>query len=259
VPIPTATAAAQTLVASVALCLLLIGCAMPPPAPQGPGTWAGRPIGPPPAPNPALKQALISRASREWEFFGRQTVVFQGSEESIPHVGAWEDDAGTYSGRVNDYWRAAGKPRLDGMDCQQPWSAAFISWIMQGAGLPEGQFPPASAHWIYLTSLIDQSDYPGRYFVPRRLADYSPNPGDLVCATRGPYRPASYDGYTSPDGLTGTSTHCDLVVAKNDQTLEVIGGNVRNSVSKSTLQLDGEGHLQPVPRRPWFLILQNRL
>jgi hypothetical protein len=41
--------------------------------------------------------------------------------------------------------------------------------------------------------------------------------------------------------------------------LEAIGSNVRSSVSRSLLELDGEGHLQPVPRRPWFLVLEDRL
>jgi hypothetical protein len=243
----------------LALCLLLFGCATPPTEHKPTPAWAGRPIGPPPSPNPGLKQLMISRAKQEWEFFGKQTVILRGSEESIPHVGAWEDDGFPYSTRVNAYWSAAGKPRLDGMDCQQPWSAAFVTWIMQGAGVPEDQFPPATAHWIYLSRLIDQSDYPGRWFVPRRVEDYSPNPGDLVCAARGPYRPASFNGYTSSEDLRGAHTHCDLVVAKEGQTLEVIGGNVRNSVSRSTLELNAQGHLQPVPRRPWFVILQNRL
>jgi hypothetical protein len=257
---PPGPAPASTLAAGLALCLLFAGCATAPLPPTGPkGTWAGRPIGPAPVPDPALKQALIARATREWEFFGRQTVVFKGSEESIPHVGAWEDDDAGYSGRVNAYWRAAGKPNLDGMDCRQPWSAAFVSYLMQGAGVPEGQFTRAPAHWIYLASLIDQSDYPGRFFVPRRIQDYSPNPGDLVCASRGSSRPSSFDGYTSSWALEGANTHCDLVVAKNGQGLEVIGGNVRNSVSKSTFELDTQGHLLPVPRRPWFVILQNRL
>lgn len=251
-------AATPRLAICLVLCLALIGCALAPPS-TAPGTWAGRPIGSPPAPNPGIKQALISRANQEWEFFGRQTVVFKGSEESIPHVGAWEDDDGPYSGRINAYWRAAGKPRLDGKDCQEPWSAAFMSWVMRGAGVPEGQFPPAPAHWVYLARLVDQSDYPGRYFVPRRVADYSPNPGDLICASRGLSRPATFDGYTRPEALKGVNTHCDLVVRKSGQTLEVIGGNVRNSVSKSSLELDGAGRLRAVPRRPWFLILENRL
>lgn len=240
-------------------CLLLLSCAAPPERPPPTATWGGRPLGAAPAPNPGLKKAIIGRATREWEYFGRQTVVFRGSEESIPHVGAWEDDDARYSGRVNAYWRAVGKPGLDGMDCQQPWSAAFVSWIMQGTGVPESQFPRAPAHWIYLARLIDEAPYPGRWFVPRRVADYSPNPGDLVCASRAGSRPLMAGGYTSALGVEGIKTHCDLVVAKNGKTLEVIGGNVRNSVSKASLELDANGRLQSIPRRPWFVILQNRL
>lgn len=258
-PVPPFWMTRHRLVTGLLLCLALTGCATAPPPDADAKTWAGRPIGPPPAPNPGVKQALIVRATQEWDFFGRQTLVFKGSEESIPHVGAWEDDYGPYSGRINAYWRAAGRPRLTGEDCQKPWSAAFLTWIMQQVGVPEDQFPPASAHWVYVARLIDQSDYPGRYFVPRRVADYSPNPGDLICSSRGPYHLATFNGYTSPEDLKGANLHCDLVVGKQDQTLEAIGGNVRNSVSKSSLELDGAGHLQEVPRRPWFLILQNRL
>ena len=72
-------------------------------------------------------------------------------------------------------------------------------------------------------------------------------------------RPLMAGGYTSASGVQGIKAHCDLVVAKNGQTLEVIGGNVRNSVSKASLELDTNGRLQSIPRRPWFVILQNRL
>lgn len=245
--------------ACVALCLTLVACGAPAPRPgEGFGTWGGRPIGQAPAPNPGLKQAMIQRATREWEHFDRQVVVFKGTEESIPHVGAWEDDY-THVSRVNLYWRAVNKPALDGLDCRQPWSAAFISWVMQSAGVPTSQFRPAIAHWVYLSTMVEEASYPGRYFVPRRIQDYSPRPGDLVCAPRGrrPVRPV--DGYTSAWMLQGAETHCDLVVGKSGQTLEVIGGNVRNSVSKSILELDAQGRLKPVPRRPWFLVMENRL
>jgi len=255
----------QPLIAGLATLFLaaaIAGCASAPPsAMQGPGqgTWAGRPIGTPPAANPAVKRAMISRATREWEYFGRQTVVYRGREESIPHVGYWEDDDAGHSQRVNAYWRAVGQPRLDGMDCQQPWSAAFMGWVMQGAGVPESQLRPAIAHWVYLSQAIDDAAFPGRWFVPRRVADYSPRPGDLICAARGSNRPRMIGGYTSPSMLKDTSTHCDLVIAINGKTLEAIGGNVRNSVSRISVELDSAGRLQSVPRRPWFLILQNRL
>jgi hypothetical protein len=202
---------------------------------------------------------MISLAEREWEYFGRQTVVMKDKEESIPHVGAWEDDDARYSGRVNTYWRAVGKPGLYGVNCRQPWSAAFMSWVVERAGVPESQFPRVPAHWVYLTRMIEDAPLPGRYFVPRRIADYSPAPGDLICAYRGSARPSGSGGYASPRSLRSLPAHCDLVVTKKGRTLEVIGGNVRNSVSKVTLELDSRGRLRPVPRRPWFLIIQNRL
>ena len=141
---------ARPLALGLALLLALAGCATPPPPAEGPLSWSGYPLGPPPAPDPGLRQALLARADEEWRFFGRQVVVFRGEAESIPHVGAWEDDDGTYAGRVNAYWRVVGRPGVDGMDCQQPWSAAFVSWLMWGAGVPEDQFPATPAHGVYI-------------------------------------------------------------------------------------------------------------
>ena len=245
-------------VAGLVFTAVLAGCATrPSPMPEGPMTWAELVIGEPPAPDPALRQAIVARATEEWELFGRQTVVIKNGEESIPHVGAWEDEDSFYSTRVNAYWRAVGRPLLTGMDCQKPWSAAFVSWVMQQAGVPEGQFPAAAAHGVYLAQLIEDAELPGRWFVPRRIADHSPEPGDLVCASRGPLGPSGDD--TSPAFLRTSQTHCDLVVGRSGATLEVVGGNVRNSVSKTTLALDSAGRLQPEPRRQWFVVLQNRL
>ena len=250
---------AAWLLAGVVLGAALGGCATRPPPEEGPGTWAGRPVGAAPPPDPAVRQALLDTADAEWEFFGRQVVVIKDGEESIPHVGAWEDEDGARSARVNAYWRAAGKPYYYGVDCQQPWSAAFISWLMQQAGVPESQFPAATAHAIYLARLIEDAPYPGRFFVPRRVAEYSPAPGDLVCATRGPNHAVAGGEDASAETLRGANTHCDLVVGRSGRSLEVVGGNVRNSVSRTTVTLDRAGRLQPEPKRAWFVVLQNRL
>lgn len=256
-------ARAGAMLMALAVSLALVACSSPPSKPTGsgkrPGTWSDYRSGTAPRPNPALKRAIIARAEQEWQFFGRQEVVFQGELESIPRVGAWEDEDAQHSERVNAYWRSAGQTQLTGMDCQKPWSAAFISWIMRNAGVPDYQFPSAIAHWSYIADLIEYASLPGRYFVPRRLQDYSPEPGDLICAYRQPSRAPLKDGYVRADLLMGLRAHCDLVTAKHEQTLEVIGGNVRNSVSKVRLQLNQRGYLQPMPRRPWFVILQNRL
>lgn len=208
----------------------------------------------------SIKQRILKIAEQEWDFFGRQTVRLDGAEESIPHVGKWEDDGDPWSTRVNWYWSAVGKPGLDGFDCKEPWSAAFISWVMRESGLSTSQFPPSDAHWNYLRYFVDHSGYPGSAFVSHRITEYSPKPGDLICATRGNH--GFIPVYDQPPGvvLTGHSKlHCDIVAERNRNRLGSIGGNVRNSVSKTWVTLNAKGLLQPTERRPWFVVLENRL
>ena len=151
-------------------------------------------------------------------------------------------------------------PGSNGMDCREPWSAAFISWVMQSAGVPESQFRRASAHWVYLAGMIDEADYPGRWFIPRRIADYSPEPGDLICASaRLSHARRHRRLHQRPDARRAPTPTATWWSPSPARPWRSIGGNVRNSVSRTTLELDGQGRLQPVPRRPWFLIMENRL
>lgn len=205
-----------------------------------------------------VTRGILSVAKREWEYFGQQLIVFQGDNESIPHVGYWEDDA-THAFRVGTYWSSVNMPGLDGYDCKQPWSAAFISYVMQGAGVPAYLFPPSKAHWVYLKQIIADSGLPGRSLVPHGIKEYRPMPGDLVCATREHFGAPMIRGASDAMFLENNKLHCDIVVARDSRTVEVIGGNVRNSVSKTVLPLDAKGYLQPMKRRPWFLVVENRL
>ncbi|MEF8769613.1 MAG: DUF2272 domain-containing protein [Candidatus Accumulibacter phosphatis] len=200
---------------------------------------------------------IIAAANAEWVYFGQQTVVIDGDDESIPRVGIWEDDDHDHSDRINQYWRAVGKYRLSGYDCREPWSAAFISWIMQTAGVPKDLFPPSSAHRLYLNRLLANAHDPFAVFMPHTIQQYKPQPGDLICATRSKVEPQELVE-TLPDSLN-SRLHCDIVVQTNGRTLQAIGGNVRNSVSKTILTLSPDGYLQYAGQRPWFLIIENRL
>lgn len=232
-----------------AACLTLLGCAAQP-----------RPAAPPEeAALSPLKRKILALATHEWDYFGRQRVVYQEREESIPHVGLWEDDDAARSYRVNRYWRAVDRPELAGRDCREPWSAAFISWVMSAAGVSPLQFPPSQAHWVYLTYLLRRANQPASAFIPHTTADYRPRPGDLICAGRGEAAITLLRYPTRLNLLEGALLHCDIVIASDGRTLEAIGGNVRNSVSKSILTLDAKGRLQPTLARPWFLALENRL
>lgn len=207
-----------------------------------------------------MRMQVVEVALSEWAYFGKQTVKLSGGEESIPHVGKWEDDGGPYTSRVNSYWRSVGKPDLDGMDCKQPWSAAFISWVMEAAGVPSIYFPRSEAHWNYLKEIIDNAGSENSAFRPHRTVEYTPVPGDLVCATRGHNGlPPSPD--MSPEAVLQEHTrlHCDIVVEQSGNQLGVVGGNVRNSVSKTLLTLNPDGTVQPTEQRPWFVVIENRL
>jgi len=235
-----------------AVCLVLAGCGGQPRQPDGDQLAAI-------ASRHPIKARMLALATNEWNFFGQQRVVYLDEEESIPHVGFWEDDDPEHSYRVNRYWQAAGRPTITGEDCRQSWSAAFISWVMGAAGVPQYQFPPAEAHWIYVTHIIRQADEFQSDFVPHGIKSYRPKPGDLICAGRGPSAPLLQHYPLNWRLFQYTPMHCDIVVARKGLTLEAIGGNVRNSVSKSILTLDRDGYLQPTPRRPWFLVIENRL
>jgi hypothetical protein len=207
----------------------------------------------------AIKRRILSLANSEWEFFGSQRVIYDGGQESIPHVGYWEDEDESHIQRVSRYWQAVNKPGLSGLNCSQPWSAAFVSWVMETAGVPESQFPPASAHWVYLSQIIRKSDGMYSSFVPHSIKEYSPRPGDLICASRERYGLPSVTRPLDTYMLEDTKLHCDIVVERNGGSVDAIGGNVRNSVSRSTVALNKDGLLQPTRQRPWFLVLENRL
>jgi len=244
------------------LSLALAACSTPKkpePAPEPPKPQAAKPETGSAASLPAdsWRAKIIEVAKEEWIYFGQQKVVIEGDEESIPHVGFWEDDDFGHSDRINQYWRAVGKSRLTGNDCKEPWSAAFVSWVMQTAGVPESLFPPAIAHKSYLTRFLARADGPNAVLIPHTIQEYKPKPGDLICANRGRHAPTEVIEEI-PDTLN-PKLHCDIVVDTKGQTLHAIGGNVRNSVSKTILALSPEGYLQFTHRRPWFLIIENRL
>ncbi|MFZ4653790.1 MAG: DUF2272 domain-containing protein [Methylococcaceae bacterium] len=204
-------------------------------------------------------QAIVQGAESEWNLFGRQTIELDSTGESIPHVGHWEDDGDPWSSRVNVYWSSVGKHSLDGYDCKQPWSAAFISYVMGAAGLSREEFPRSDAHWNYIQYFTRGN--PSAAFLTHKITEYSPKEGDLICATRGSHGfiPV-YDHLNTSTVLMGhAKLHCDIVVEKKQDVLLTIGGNVRNSVSKTKITLGKNGFLKPTEQRPWFVVLENKL
>ncbi|HEY6715411.1 MAG TPA: DUF2272 domain-containing protein, partial [Reyranella sp.] len=153
--------------------------------------------------------------------------------------------------RIQDYWASVGHPERSGLD-DVPWSAAFISWDIQSAGVPRDLFCPDQTHTIYVERLVERARRPGAAFIPRRPDERAPQVGDLICSSRN-------GSGTTLDNLNRGAGHCDLVVEVRPGALAAIGGNVGDSVSRSVFPLDANGFLSPISARPYFTVIENTL
>ncbi|WP_372015347.1 DUF2272 domain-containing protein [Pseudoxanthomonas sp. 10H] len=145
-----------------------------------------------------------------------------------------------------------GASREVASDCRaflldNPWSAAFISWVMVRAPLPG--FTGSPRHLDYIARAWrdpDQSPYIYADPFSGKAA-----PGDLLCFLRADDHglgPSGLRAALSGQGRMPTRSHCDIVVAANvggDHTLYLVGGNVLNAVVMRKLPLDRTGRLLP--------------
>lgn len=174
--------------------------------------------------------------------------------------------------RVVGYWRQSGTlspmgsqpgasscmappgTRYTDTDCRaflldNPWSAAFISWVMTRASVPG--FTRSPRHIDYIRAAYQNSG-------PYRMTDPAqekPAPGDLLCYLRDRRETLSYSGLVQSLGSGGVAhwkSHCEVVIAANmggDHTLYLIGGNVMNTVALRKLSLDRSGRIELPPAK----------
>lgn len=145
---------------------------------------------------------------------------------------------------------SGGSPGCRAFIVDTPWSAAFVSWVMQRARLPG--FRGSPSHVSYVRSAYrDPQGSAYRVADPRAVR---PAAGDLLCYVRAPGRVFGFAGLAallagSDDGL---GMHCDVVAAvdpQRDRTAYLIGGNVLDGVTMRLLPLTAGGQFQGLPQR----------
>ncbi len=183
----------------------------------------------------AARAAEIAIA--QWDKFGGQTydisghVTHRGHQE---HEDPWFHDVATF-------WReGVGDDTLTGLD-NVPWSAAFISYVMRSAGAG-GRFHYNAQHSTYIARAIRdlQRDREEAGYWCYPLDQQMPQVGDIVCWARQPG--IDYDHQNGGD----YKGHCDIVVSVGDDEIEIIGGNVGNSVTRRPLKLLEDGTIKPI-------------
>ncbi|HTE38759.1 MAG TPA: DUF2272 domain-containing protein [Reyranella sp.] len=242
----------------VLIMLAATACTPPPSTTSPKPAVALKPLGPCPAsswrpeappPTASTRTSMVLLAVQEWARYGRQTITYPASGPSLAEQqGVQERDAPE---RIRDYWKSVGKPDLSGLN-DVPWSAAFISWDIESAGVSRDLFCPDARHTIYVERMVERARRPGAAFVPHHLAERAPQVGDLLCASRD-------GGDTTLENLNRGPAHCDVVVEVRPAEVHAIGGNVADSVTRSVFPLDESGFLSPISARRFFTVIENRL
>lgn len=245
--------------AALLLLALLQACA-PAPAPTPVA------IEPPLSYPPSARDRMLRIATAEWEEWGRQAsdappLTRESDAANFPRVLAYwravpEGDAPIARNRARYRWGSADTWR------EPAWSAAFISFVMQGAGVDRREFPPSAAHAFYLDALIlDAQRFPALApFVPHDVAARAPQVGDLVCADRSS-RPITTWRERAGDRGSFRPMHCDIVVRVAPGVVEAVGGNLRDAVTLAVMPTDASGRLLPRGRGEprFFAVFENRL
>jgi len=104
-----------------------------------------------------------------------------------------------------------------------------------GAGV---SFRYAGAHAFYIKAAKDNRLANNRNpFKAYRVNEIRPQVGDLVCKSR------SGSGANYENVRPGHKTHCDIVTEVHPNALITIGGNVKNSVSKTRVSINTDGYI----------------
>lgn len=194
-----------------------------------------------------VKYRVVRIAKDEWEGWNKPLIGIDGK---VKNKGGFESDKG-YSERVGRYWKEGTNMNYDGKDRQVPWSATFISWIMKKAGAGN-KFVYNASHSKYITDSIANRKN-GKYneaFVGYKINEIAPKIGDLVCYSR--QSGVDYDTKGS------YKSHCDLVVKKSKNQLELIGGNVLQAVTKRIVSIDSKGMITD-KNKDWFAVIKTNI
>jgi hypothetical protein len=157
--------------------------------------------------------------------------IWQGRKETDP----------TMKPRLIAFWKAAGLSQTDAENAvfeRLYWSAAFICFCMRQAGAGS-LFAYSVYHTGYCAAakrnrLANNTKNPFWLFRPSEVA---PKVGDLLCNAR------NNSGLTFDNVDDGNSraSHCDIVVGVSAGRLEVIGGNLDDTVSRRFVRTNANG------------------
>ncbi|OCJ19853.1 hypothetical protein A6U88_32915 [Agrobacterium sp. B131/95] len=204
----------------------------------------------------SVNEELVKTASHQWERWGfsvaplHKPKAVAGSEEKQPFVGY-----------VHDYWVVVNRPERNGLT-DKPWSAAFISFCFRTAD-PSNSFPYNEGHYGYCQKILKGMKVGNPKITIEGPTSTILELGDLIwagrtgtgCGTPPQTYDAAMDALRKKDGFF--CSHADIVVAIRPGEVDVIGGNVSDSVTKTTY-ITSNGKIVD-PRHAWVGVIRNTI
>lgn len=199
----------------------------------------------------AFTDAVVNVCAQEYATFGHgktkeyDSQVFQRVGDywnELAKIDDWKAWKG-YNGRTDVQFAADGTVALNK---NQPWSAAFISFVAKQAGAGDA-FRYGPSHSVYIVRALRAASTPGSSdkFIARRHTQYAPKVGDLIACERRDNDDANFDTYIDFVKAERYEAHCDFVVgiSKEMQRVITIGGNVGQSVKSKEWPIDANGRI----------------
>lgn len=203
--------------------------------------------------------SVLTAADEEWKRWGRSTWHVSNKEV---HIGKRDDDPEMARFVIDHYCAVGGgSPSVvDIQDDRYAWSAVGISAIMKNAGYAKSQFPFAQSHSKFIRHFVaarNNGDASAAFW-GFRLGESGGEPevGDLVAYARGSAMTAVKAAKLF-DATASYESHSDVVVARREGEIDVIGCNVMDSVTKKTLKIGANGHILDNTHF-WFATLKRR-
>ncbi len=126
-----------------------------------------------------------------------------------------------------EYFGAAGAS----LPATQPWSAAFISFVMKRAGVSD--FPVSTQHSAYFRTIKNREVSSCTSYPLSQIAAIGA--GDVLC--KGREYTVDYGSFPEEN----FPAHCDIVTERIGEGLKLIGGNINDNVDVKDLTLHEAG------------------
>lgn len=137
------------------------------------------------------------------------------------------------------------------------WSATFVSWCVLTAGASKAEFDLSVRHAMYVKRAIADQDAKKGVFRAVPVDQAAPQPGDIIVANREGGK-ITYDQARQRESYPSHGAIVVDIITKNGRSYAVtIGGNERDSVRRTEVELTSKGLVRQRTVEPYICVIRN--